>query len=236
MGNQEKNRFEIVTSTGEVLNLSKKIVEDYISPNAKITDDEFMFFFQLCKVQRLNPFLKEAYIIKYGNQPATIVTDYKVLQQIADRNSGFDGVENGVVVEDKDGNVVERNGQVIASSDTLIGGWCKVYRKDRAKPFYVTVSLKEFEARKKDGSLNAQWNSKPCFMIEKVAKAHAFRVAFPQEMQGVYVEDEVANDNQPLRDNQDEIIQQDEPVFKDNIIDAEVVQEQESNVVDFASI
>lgn len=52
-----------------------------------------MFFFQLCKVQKLNPFLKEAYIIKYGNQPATIVTDYKVLQQIADRSGVFDGIE-----------------------------------------------------------------------------------------------------------------------------------------------
>lgn len=184
-------RYEIRTRTGEVLNLNKEMVQTYLSPDATITDTEFMMFFQLCKVYGLNPYMKEAYIIKYGNAPATIVADYKVLQQVADRSGVFEGLEQGVIVENKNGEVIERQGQVISSTDTLIGGWAKVYRSDKKMPFYVSVSLKEFEARKKDGSLNAQWSSKPCFMIEKVAKAHAFRVAFPQEMQGVYIEEEM---------------------------------------------
>lgn len=229
---QEKSKFEITTSTGEVLELNKNIVQKYLSLNAQITDDEFMFFFQLCKVHKLNPFLKEAYIIKYGNTPATIVTDYKVLQQIADRSGVFEGVEQGIVVLDKNGDVVERNGQVKAPSDELIGAWCKVYRSDRKMPFYVSVNFDEFKQFKKDGTLNSNWGGKPAFMIEKVAKAHALRVAFPQEMQGVYVEEEVTTE-QPLRANYEEVVHQNDPFEDTEIIEAE---SKETMEVDFNAI
>lgn len=234
LAKQEKSKFEITTSTGEVLELNKGIVQKYLSPNATITDDEFMFFFQLCKVHKLNPFLKEAYIIKYGTAPATIVTDYKVLQQIADRSGVLDGIKQGIVVIDKNGEVIERKGQVKAPSDELIGAWCEVYRSDRKIPIYVSVNLDEFKQFKKDGSLNSNWSGKPTFMIEKVAKAHALRVAFPQEMQGVYVEEEMPTE-QPLRASNDDIVPQSDPLenIQDNVIEAEVSEPQE---VDFNAI
>ena len=125
------NKFEIVTHSGETLKLTQDTVQRYLTPDANITEQEFMFFFQLCKAQRLNPFLKEAYIIKYGNQPATIVVDYKVLQQIAERSQVLDGIEQGVVVENANGDIVERQGQILGSNDKLLGGWCKVYRSDK---------------------------------------------------------------------------------------------------------
>lgn len=227
---REKGRFEIVTSTGEVLDLTKNIVQKYLSPNAQITDDEFMYFFQLCKVQKLNPFLKEAYIIKYGNAPATIVTDYKVLQQIADRSGVFTGIEQGVVVLDENSEIIERKGQVVKPSETLIGGWAIVYRKDREKPFYVSVNLSEFEQKKKDGSLNNNWSTKPSFMIEKVAKAHAFRVAFPQEMQGVYIEDEMTLETDALRDNKDNIIIQNDVDIPNDATREEIIDIVEEKV------
>ena len=66
---EEKNndkRFEIVTRTGERYKLDKATVMKYLTDNKEITDSEFNMFFQLCKVNKVNPFLKEAYIIKYG--------------------------------------------------------------------------------------------------------------------------------------------------------------------------
>jgi hypothetical protein len=42
-------------------------VQDYIvSGTAQITMPEFKMFTELCKVRKLNPFLKEAFLIKFA--------------------------------------------------------------------------------------------------------------------------------------------------------------------------
>lgn len=185
-------RYEIVTRTGEKLKLSKEIVERQLAGNQTITESEFSMFFQLCKVYKVNPFLREAYIIKYGGQPATIVLDYKVLQQIAESNSAYTGMKHGIIVTDKNGNVIERNGEFILPNETLIAGWCEVLRNDRTVPTRVTAMFEEFKGVKKTGEANSNWTSKPCFMIVKVAKAQALREAFPNMLgSNIYISEEM---------------------------------------------
>ena len=59
----------------ESIRLSPAIVRKYlVNGSGNVTDQEIMMFIGLCKYQHLNPFLREAYLIKYGNQAATIVT------------------------------------------------------------------------------------------------------------------------------------------------------------------
>lgn len=193
-----ETRFQITTRTGEVLNLDKATVIKYLTGNTEITDSEFNMFFQLCKVNHVNPFLKEAYIIKYGTSPATIVLDYKVLQQIAEDNKNYRGMKHGVIVTDKNGEVVERNGEYILPGETLIAGWCEVYRNDREHPTRVTAMYEEFKGTKKDGTLNSNWESKKCFMICKVAKAQALREAFPNLVgSNIYVPEEMDSVKEP---------------------------------------
>ena len=91
---KKDDKFNITTRSGEVINLSKSNVIKYLTDNTEITDSEFNMFFQMCKANKVNPFLKEAYIVKYGTQPATIVLDYKVLQQVAETNSAFKGMKH----------------------------------------------------------------------------------------------------------------------------------------------
>lgn len=189
---QDEKRFEIVTRTGEHYKLDKATVIKYLTDNKEITDSEFNMFFQLCKVNKVNPFLKEAYIIKYGNSPATIVLDYKVLQQIAEDNKCYKGMRHGVVVVTKDNTVEERLGEYKLPGETLIAGWCEVYRSDREHPTKVTAMFDEFKATKKDGTVNSNWTEKPCFMITKVAKAQALREAFPNLVgSNVYISEEM---------------------------------------------
>lgn len=59
---------------GNKVILTPSVVQKYIvGTDSPITIQEFKFFSELCKARGLNPFLKEAYCIKYGNQPAQIV-------------------------------------------------------------------------------------------------------------------------------------------------------------------
>lgn len=193
---EEKKEVGIVTyvANGLEVKLSPSIVQNYIVGNgSKITMAEYKFFSELCRARGLNPFLKEAYCIKYGNQPATIVVSKDVIEQRAETFQQYDGKESGIIVRIKaTGEIVERNGCFwMKEYEDLVGGWCRVHRKDRSTPEYMSVSLEEVAQRKSDGTLNANWTNKPATMVEKVAKVRALRAAFPKDFCGMYIADEM---------------------------------------------
>ena len=181
---------------GEEVQLSIPMIKKYlVSGNGNITDQEAMMFLSLCKFQKLNPFVRDAYCIKYGNSdPATLVIGKDVYTKRAEQNPKYDGMEHGVIVMTKDGEVKERNGSFyVKGKEELVGGWAKVYIKGREVPQYDTVAFSEYAGYKKDGSLNSNWAKRPGTMIEKVAIMHALRNAFPNDFQGLYIQEEMGN-------------------------------------------
>ena len=182
-------------SNGEKIKLSPAIIRKYlVSGNGNVTDQEAMMFLMLCKSQHLNPFLREAYLIKYGNSAATMVTGKDVFLKRARRQKDFQGLEAGVVVLDSEGNIEERAGTYyIKGVETLLGGWAKVYIRDYVTPFYCSVSVDEYMGRKSDGTPNGQWTLRPATMIRKVAVSQALREAFPDDFAGLYSQEEMSD-------------------------------------------
>lgn len=204
---------------GEQIKLTPSIVQNYIvGTDAQITMPEFKFFTSLCKARGLNPFLKEAYCIKYGNNPAQIVVGKDAVLKRAIKNPNYDGMESGVIVQDKEtGEIIEHKGTFyLRDSENLVGGWAKVYRKDWQHPTYCSVGFDEVSQKKSDGSLNANWSGKGATMVEKVAKVRALRETFVEELGGMYEAEEMGVDlpNETAPQKQ-EIIQQDEPIEVD---------------------
>lgn len=197
---KKENQMTIRYMAGEEeVKLSPTIVKKYlVSGNPeKITDQEIVMFMNLCKYQHLNPFLKEAYCIKYGNSPATIVTGKAALEKRANRCEGYEGFEAGVIVITAKGEIEKRVGTLVINGETLVGGWCDVWVSRFKKPVSVTVSLNEYISKKADGSINAQWSGKPATMIRKVAKVQALREAFPEDFEGMYSAEEMGvNENE----------------------------------------
>lgn len=176
---------------GEEIRLTPDFVRNYLvsgDPSA-VTFPEIVMFMNLCKYQHLNPFLREAYLIKYGNQPATIVTGKSALEKRASRNVRYRGFSAGVIVLTVEGKPENRIGTLILDGEKLVGGWCDVL-VEGLETVSVTVSMAEYMGRKKDGSPNQQWLSKPATMIRKVAKMQALREAFPEELGGMYSAEE----------------------------------------------
>lgn len=177
------------------IKLTPKIVQDFIvGTDSKITMPEFKFFTELCKARQLNPFLKEAYCIKYGNQPAAIVVGKDVLIKRAVLHPMYEGKETGVIVSNESGEITERIGCFVAPGETLVGGWARIHRKDRKFPEYMSVSFSEVAQKKANGELNSNWGSKGATMIEKVAKVRALREAFVDELGGMYEAEEMGVD------------------------------------------
>ena len=177
---------------GSQITLTPDIVRKYlVSGSGNVTDQEIAMFISLCRYSHLNPWVHEAYCIKYGSSPATMVVSKEAFQKRAETNPAYDGASSGIVVEDdQTGEVVYRTGTLKRPGETVIGGWAEVYRKDRTHSTRVEVSLDEYIGRKSDGSVTSMWASKPATMIRKVAMAQALREAFPSAFGGMYTAEE----------------------------------------------
>ena len=187
--------LEYTMADGQVL--TADTVRNYlVSGNGNVTDQEVVMFIELCKAQHLNPFIREAYLIKFGSAPANIVVGKDVFVKRAYRNPDYEGMRAGIVVVDKTGDVKEREGSLKAPGETLIGGWCEVYIKNKKHPIKSIVSLEEYS------KAQSTWKSMPMVMIRKVAMVTALREAFPEDLQGMYDASEMQNvpDNLPEKE------------------------------------
>ena len=175
------------------IKLTPKIVQDYlVGTTAQITMPEFKLFTELCKVRKLNPFLREAYLIKYSNnQPASIVVGKDAILKRAVLNAKYNGMKSGIIVLNESGDVIERKGTFKLDSEQLVGGWAEVFRKDWENSIYCSVSLTEAIQKKGNGEPNSNWSKQPATMIEKVAKVRALREAFVEDLGGMYEAEEM---------------------------------------------
>lgn len=179
---------EITASDGHHFTVSFEDVRNFICPKA--TDSECKIFLETCKQYKLNPFTKEAHLIHYDNKnddtASTIVLGKNCYMQMAERNPNFDGFEAGVIVLDTAaGELIHRDGSIVFDGEELLGGWAKVYRKDRTRASYEEVKLSEYDTGK------SLWSGKKATMIRKVALVHALREAFPSTFGALYDESEV---------------------------------------------
>lgn len=207
----EKELTVIYKVDDQEIKLTPKIVQDYlVGTTAQITMPEFKLFTELCKVRKLNPFLREAYLIKYSNnQPASIVVGKDAILKRAVLNSQYNGIKSGVIVLNDKNEVIERKGTFKLPTETLVGGWAEVFRKDWENSVYCSVSLDEAIQKKGNGEANSNWTKQPATMIEKVAKVRALREAFVEDLGGMYEAEEM-NVELPKNDIQEPIIIQEE--------------------------
>lgn len=197
----------IKTDTGDI-KLSPSIISNYlVRGNAKATQQEIMMFLSLCKFQKLNPFLNEAYFVKFGNSPAQIIVGKETFTKRAFNHPKFRGMTAGIIVQRGD-EIMELEGSFKAPKDVLLGGWAMVHVEGRV-PFKNTVSMQEYDKNQ------SSWKQMPCTMIRKVALVQALREAFPELFQAMYSPEEMPVDNEML-DKLDKIEMPKECVVKDN--------------------
>lgn len=189
----EANRVMSYEVAGAKVELTPEVVRKYLVSGNKerVTTQEIVMFMNLCKYSGLNPWLKEAYCIKYGNEPATMVVGKEAFMKKAESHPNYNGYQAGIIVCDPEtGEVTRRPGSFRLKNEEIVGGYAEVWRKDREHSFLVEVSFDEYVSRKKDGTINSQWAKKPATMIRKVALVQALREAFPATFGGMYAAEE----------------------------------------------
>ena len=180
--------------SGADVELSISEIKRNICPKA--TDQEAGNFLRLCQYMGLNPFVNDAYLIKYGDGPASMVVGKDAFTKRADAHPQFAGIESGVVIQRGDAEPVHRKGTLVLAGEVIVGGWAKVSRNDRKLDVETSVSFNEFSTGR------SMWNKMPGTMIEKVAIVKSLRTAFPATFSGLYDQAEMgidmSDDLQPM--------------------------------------
>jgi phage recombination protein Bet len=160
-------------------------------------------FLHLCQRTGLDPWAREIYLIgrkvREKNQPDRMKyqaqTGIDGYRHIAER-TGVYGGRLGPYWCGPDGNWKD----VWLSDEPPAAARVGIVRKDIDSPFYGTVSYREYvpmtdvwENGRRTGEQKPQglWSKMPAHMLAKCAEALAIRTAFPRQVGGVYVEEEM---------------------------------------------
>lgn len=135
------------------------------------TPDELKLFLYRAQNLGLDPLKPgQIHFIKYGTGPGTIVVGIDGFRAKASRTGKLAGIKRGAIHDEK---------------GTLIGGWAEVFRTDWKEPAREEAPLKEYNTGK------SQWAKMPETMIKKVAEVAALRMAFLDDLGGIYIPEEM---------------------------------------------
>ncbi len=208
-------------ANGEEVRLTQGMVKKYlVRGNAQVTDQEIMLFMNLCKFNGLNPFLNEAYLVKFGSNAAQMITSKDAFMKRAECHPNYEGFKAGIIVL-RNNEIVYQEGCFKLKSDELVGGWAEVYRSDRKNVIRQEIAFDEYN---KGQSL---WKDKPTTMIRKTALVQALREAFPDKTSGLYTEDEQQVDNKTISRETNKVMTASKEF--EEVIDATTVEVVEEN-------
>lgn len=152
--------------------------------------NELAFFLQVAKLKRLDPFTGQIHVVKrwdssLGREKMTVQVGVDGYRAIASRTNDLAGIDDPEYDTD-----VEEHPK-----------WAKItvyrYGRDNEKvPYKATARWGEYVQTYKDkqtGELkpNPMWKRMPYLMLGKVAEALALRKAFPDELSGMYTNEEM---------------------------------------------
>lgn len=172
---------------GTAVQLDAETVRRYIlTGSGTATDADVAGFLALCRARGLNPLARDAYLVKYGDGPASAIVSKDYYIRTATAQPTFRGMRAGVVVVTKDGELVEREGALVGGqTERLVGGWAEVHDTRWDTPMKAVVALSEYDSGK------SLWRSKPATMVRKTAVVQALREAYSSAFAGLYDEAEM---------------------------------------------
>jgi phage recombination protein Bet len=169
------------------------LIKSQIAPKA--TNDELQLFLYQCKRTGLDALTRQIYCIhrnSYNSQTRSyeskmsIQTSIDGFRVVAERSGNYGGQGEPIYSYDANNNLKSCKISVFKFRDNL-----------RYEASVGVVHWSEYCQTDKNGSPTSMWAKMPHVMLAKVCEAVALRKAFPQDLSGLYTNDEMAQADTP---------------------------------------
>lgn len=159
------------------------VIKNTIAKGA--SDEELEMFLCACRRTGLDPFSRQIYSIKYGNS-RTIQTSIDGFRTIASRNPDYAG-QTTTLFCGKDGVWTE----IWTADEYPFAAKVGIYRKGYQEATFAVAKWNSY-AQMFNGKPSQMWAKFPELMLGKCAEALALRKAFPNDLSGLYTNEEMS--------------------------------------------
>lgn len=193
---------EIATIQHEWPDTRIKLLRDTIAKDA--SPEEFELAMQVVRRTGLDPFARQIYFIsrnqKFKDEESGQWVQKKVMQWqvsidgfrlISKRTGKYRGMV-GPFWCGKDG----KWSDVWLDSAPPMAAKVGILHADFSEPVYAVAKFSSYVVTDYNGAPSGLWKKMPELMLAKVAESLARRICFPQELSGLYTEDEMAQARQ----------------------------------------
>lgn len=150
------------------------LIKNTIAPDA--TDNELQLFLYQAKRTGLDPLTRQIYFVKRSGK-VVIQTSIDGLRIIASRHGDYAGQDEPEFIGD------QGKPPMIAKVN--------VYKWRNDTRYLAATGVAYWSEYKPSAGSDFMWNKMPHTMLAKVAEALALRKAFPQDLSGIYTDDEM---------------------------------------------
>lgn len=149
-------------------------------------------FLHICEKTGLDPLARQIYCIgRFGSDGLewSVQTAIDGFRVIAERSRQYAGQDEAEWLTEK-GEWVPAFVKAL-HGDHPLAARVKVYRHDWDRPMVGIATWDEYAQTKRNGELTAMWKDRGPGQLAKCAEALALRKAFPQDLSGIYTDDEM---------------------------------------------
>jgi phage recombination protein Bet len=182
-----------------------------------VSDAELAAFLHECQRRKLDPFTRQIYLIgRYDSRKGrkvyrsqTSIDGFRLIARRAADKSGIDYSYEDTIWFDEQG----QRHEIWLSSKPPAGAKVVVIRN--GSRFDAVARFGAYVQMDRNGNPTGQWRNMADVMVAKCAEALALRKAFPEDLGGIYTEEEMAQADNPQRVTATAEVVRDEPADED---------------------